>query len=82
MWSAPKRPAANIETALALIEELRPAHRRLDLAQRDMSLFVKGLRICYAKARSLLRDGLERKEMPLLHEARNRSSTTFIMWTS
>ncbi|MBK1868080.1 CHAD domain-containing protein [Aestuariivirga sp. YIM B02566] len=67
---SPEETGRHIETALALIEELRPRIAEWTLPKRDMSLFVKGLRICYAKARSLLRDGLERKEMPLLHEAR------------
>lgn len=67
---SPEEAARQIAAALALIEEIRPRIAGWTLPKRDMSLFVKGTRICYAEARSLLRDGLERGEAPLLHEAR------------
>ncbi|MFZ5672781.1 MAG: CHAD domain-containing protein [Pseudomonadota bacterium] len=67
---SPEDAGRQIAAALALIEELRPRIANWPLPKRDMSLFVKGMRICYAEARRLLRDGLERGEAPLLHEAR------------
>lgn len=67
---SPEETGRRIEAALALIEELRPRIADWTLPKRDMSLFVEGMRASFAKARRLLREGLERKEVPLLHEAR------------
>lgn len=67
---SPEETARRIETALAAIEELRPRIADWPLPKRDMSLFVEGMRTSFAKARRLLREGLERGETPLLHEAR------------
>lgn len=67
---SPEETGRRIETALASIEELRPRIADWPLPKRDMRLFVQGMRACFAKARRLLREGLERGETPLLHEAR------------
>ncbi len=68
--ASPQDTARSIAEALALIEELRGRISSWTLPKRDISLFVEGMRACFAKARRLLRQGLERQEMPLLHEAR------------
>jgi CHAD domain-containing protein len=67
---SPDEVARRIAEAQGKVEVLRGRIAEWTLPKRDISLFVEGLRACFAKARSLLRDGLERKEMPLLHEAR------------
>ncbi|HTN95486.1 MAG TPA: CHAD domain-containing protein [Nordella sp.] len=67
---SPEETGRHIETALAHIEELRPRIADWTLPKRDMRLFVEGMRASFAKARRLLREGLERGETPLLHEAR------------
>lgn len=67
---SPDETGRRIEEALARIEDLRGRISSWTLPKRDISLFVEGMRTCFSKARRLLRDGLERKEMPLLHEAR------------
>jgi CHAD domain-containing protein len=67
---SPDETGRRIEEAFARIEEVRGRISSWTLPKRDISLFVEGIRICYSKARQLLSEGLERKEMPLLHEAR------------
>jgi CHAD domain-containing protein len=67
---SPEEVARRIEEAFGRVEELRGRIAAWTLPKRDISLFVEGLRVCFAKARRLLREGLDRKEMPLLHEAR------------
>ncbi|MGE0007422.1 MAG: CHAD domain-containing protein [Parvibaculaceae bacterium] len=67
---SPQEVARRIEEASIRIEELRGRIADWTLPRRDIALFVDGLRTCFAKARRLLRDGLDRKETPLLHEAR------------
>ena len=67
---SPDETGRRIEEALARIEELRGRISSWTLPKRDISLFVEGMRACFSKARRLLRSGLERREMPLLHEAR------------
>jgi CHAD domain-containing protein len=66
----PEEVYRRIEDAASRVEELRGRISAWTLPKRDIALFVDGLRSCFAKARHLLRDGLEKKEMPLLHEAR------------
>jgi hypothetical protein len=66
----PDDVAGRIEEASTRVEELRARIADWTLPKREIALFVKGLRDCFAKARRLLRDGLDRKETPLLHEAR------------
>jgi CHAD domain-containing protein len=67
---SPDEVAHRIAEAASRVEELRGRIAEWTLPKRDVALFVDGLRACFAKARHLLRDGLDRKEMPLLHEAR------------
>jgi CHAD domain-containing protein len=67
---SPEETGQRIEEAFARIDALRDRIASWTLPKRDISLFVEGMRVCFSKARRLLRDGLERKEMPLLHEAR------------
>lgn len=67
---SPEEIARRIEEALVRVEELRQRISAWTLPKRDIALFVDGLRACFAKARQLLRDGLDKKETPLLHEAR------------
>jgi CHAD domain-containing protein len=67
---SPEETGQRIEEAFAKIAALRDRIASWTLPKRDISLFVEGMRVCFSKARRLLRDGLERKEMPLLHEAR------------
>jgi CHAD domain-containing protein len=67
---SPEEVARRIEEAASGVEELRGRISDWTLPKRDIALFVEGLRSCFAKARHLLRDGLDKKEMPLLHEAR------------
>jgi CHAD domain-containing protein len=67
---SPDEVTDRIQEAAGRIEALRSRIAEWSLPKRDITLFVDGLRACFAKARHLLRDGLERKEMPLLHEAR------------
>jgi CHAD domain-containing protein len=66
----PEEVARHIAEAAGRLEELRGRISDWTLPKRDVALFVDGLRTCFAKARRLLREGLEKKEMPLLHEAR------------
>lgn len=67
---SPDEVALRIADAAGKVEDLRGRIADWTLPKRDIALFVEGLRACFAKARQLLRDGLERKETPLLHEAR------------
>jgi CHAD domain-containing protein len=67
---SPEEIGGRIEEALDRVEELRSRIADWTLPKRDIALFVEGLRACFAKARHLLRDGLAKKETPLLHEAR------------
>lgn len=67
---SPEEVARRIEEAASRVEDLRGRIADWTLPKRDIALFVEGLRSCFAKARHLLRDGLDKKEMPLLHEAR------------
>lgn len=41
-----------------------------DLPRRDISPFVKGMRLCYASARKALKHGLAKQDIAELHEAR------------
>lgn len=66
----PEETGRRIEEAFARIEDVRGRISSWTLPKRDISLFVEGMRVCFSKGRQLLREGLERKEMPLLHEAR------------
>jgi CHAD domain-containing protein len=67
---SPEEVARRIEEAASRVADLRGRISAWTLPKRDIALFVDGLRTCFGKARRLLRDGLEKKEMPLLHEAR------------
>ncbi len=67
---SPEEAGRRIEEAFGGVEALRGRIASWTLPKRDISLFVEGMRACFSKARRLLRQGLERKEMPLLHEAR------------
>ncbi len=67
---SPEEIAPRIEQTARRLEELRGRISAWTLPKRDIALFVDGLRTCFAKARRLLREGLDKKEMPLLHEAR------------
>lgn len=67
---SPDEVTRRIAEASSRVEELRGRIQAWPLPKRDISLFVDGLRACFAKARQLLRDGLDKKETPLLHEAR------------
>jgi CHAD domain-containing protein len=67
---SPEETGRRIEAAFARIEEVRGRISSWTLPKRDISLFVEGMRLCFAKARRLLSEGLQRQEMPLLHEAR------------
>ncbi len=67
---SPEEVARRIEETSVRVAELRGRISAWTLPKRDIALFVDGLRACFAKARHLLRDGLDKKEMPLLHEAR------------
>lgn len=67
---SPEETGQRIEEAFAQIAALRERIAAWTLPKRDISLFVEGMRVCFSKGRRLLRDGLERQEMPLLHEAR------------
>ena len=67
---SPDETGERIAEAFVKIEALRTRISAWTLPKRDVSLFVEGMRACFSKARRLLSDGLERKEMPLLHEAR------------
>jgi CHAD domain-containing protein len=67
---SPDEVAKRIEEAFTRVEELRGRIADWPLPKREIALFVEGLRACFAKARRLLRDGLDKKETPLLHEAR------------
>jgi CHAD domain-containing protein len=67
---SPGEVARRIAEAAGRVEELRARIAAWTLPKRDVALFVEGLRTCFAKARRLLREGLEKKELPLLHEAR------------
>ena len=67
---SPDEITHRIADAAGRVEDLRGRIADWTLPKRDIALFVEGLRACFAKARQLLRDGLERKETPLLHEAR------------
>ena len=67
---SPEETGRRIEAAFARIEDVRGRISSWTLPRRDISLFVEGMRLCFAKARRLLGEGLQRQEMPLLHEAR------------
>lgn len=67
---SPEETGRRIEAAFSRVEELRARISEWTLPKRDMSLFVQGMRACFAKARQLLREGLEKGEMLPLHEAR------------
>lgn len=67
---SPEELSRHITDAAGRVEELRGRISAWTLPKRDIALFVEGLRACFAKARRLLREGLEKKELPLLHEAR------------
>lgn len=67
---SPEDVDRRIADAASRVAELRGRIAAWTLPKRDIALFVDGLRTCFAKARRLLREGLEKKEMPLLHEAR------------
>jgi CHAD domain-containing protein len=67
---SPEELIRRIAEAALRVEEMRGRIADWTLPKRDIALFVDGLRSCFAKARRLLRDGLDRKETPLLHEAR------------
>lgn len=67
---SPEETGRRIEAAQALVEDLRQRIADWPLPKRDQSLFVQGMRACFAEARRLLREGLARGETPLLHEAR------------
>jgi CHAD domain-containing protein len=67
---SPEETGRRIEAAFARIEDVRGRISSWTLPKRDISLFVEGMRLCFAKARRLLSEGLQRQEMPLLHEAR------------
>jgi len=66
----PEETGRHVEDAFARIEDVRGRIASWTLPKRDVSLFVQGMNVCFSKARRLLSEGLERKEMPLLHEAR------------
>ena len=67
---SPEETGRRIEAAFDRIEDVRGRISSWTLPKRDISLFVEGMRLCFAKARRLLSEGLQRQEMPLLHEAR------------
>ncbi len=67
---SPEETARRIEEAFGAIEAMRGRISSWTLPRRDISLFVEGMRASFAKARRMLREGLEHKDLPLLHEAR------------
>jgi CHAD domain-containing protein len=67
---SPEEVARRIAEAAGRVEELRARISAWTLPKRDIALFVEGMRSCFAKARRLLREGIDKKELPLLHEAR------------
>ena len=62
--------AARVEEAAGEVAKVRKAIGKWTLPRRDVSLFVAGMRVAYARARRLLRHGLASGDTPLLHEAR------------
>jgi CHAD domain-containing protein len=67
---SPDETSRRIGEALLRVEELRRRISSWTLPKRDVTLFIEGMRASFARARQLLKQGLERKETPLLHEAR------------